>query len=150
NSAVSVVGPLILLAGGKQEHNVSKECWIYNTRKQVWTEVPPMETAVFGASSGIIDDFFYIFGGLAHPDGDPIRLTQIYDIARNRWWYGEIGPLPTAFSSSAVLDGAIHVHGGAISTGLGRRHSSRAVQVFHPGIGWTTCSQMPLFCADDV
>jgi hypothetical protein len=94
---------------------------IFHLVTGTWSTGAPMPTGRSGHAAAVVAGCLYTFGGegnAAHPSG-VFPETESYDPVTNTW--DSLAPLPTPRHGmgAAVVDGRIHVPGGATVQGFG-------------------------------
>ena len=128
-------------ANGRTDQPLLEE---YDPIADSWRERAPMlrganHVAVIGDAGEL-----YAFGGFVHQNYGAIADAAVYDPAADRWIALAPLPQPLGAAAAAVLDGRIHVVGGAIGAGFDNRRTVNVHYVYDPASNTWQQDAVPL------
>lgn len=161
--ATVTVGPDHYMIGGVTEGNQPLPFTpFFDLRALGLGGISPPRLPIYNSAAGLLGNKLFIAGGQNFP-GSPTsvraeamelgRTTPVLDVfARSFFSPALLTPVGVVNGAGAVLGGEFFLVGGrAVGTFIGPPGTvTSAVQQFHPGRGWATCSSMPVFGPDDV
>ncbi len=112
------VGSLIYFASGHPAA-ISNAFYRYDPQLDTWATLPPMQTARIGGELASDGEHIFVFNGAnsTYWSGVPAAQTvEIYDLATNRWSYGNPTMTNTAAQTGAQVGNKIVLVGGTISS----------------------------------
>jgi hypothetical protein len=133
--AVAVDGEIWVL-GGRHDGRLLDRVDVYDVAADRWREGPPLPARISAAAVGVTDGGISVVGG---EDPDPLRgwvsaRHWRLDLATGEWAAGPPPILRTHGAADAVVDGGLHVLGGASRQGLWSALSwSSLVQTYEGG-----------------
>jgi len=131
---VASAGVLVAIGGGVSAVDV------YDVELDVWTRrAGSDDVARFGAAVASHDGRVYLIGGRLG-DAASVRV-DIYDVGADSWARGPNLPEPRTGLAAAVVDGRLHVLGGANAAGLEAADDHWVLNA--DGGGWTSAGSMP-------
>jgi len=134
HAAGGVVAGRLVVAGGRSGSAGSHrpDTWLYDAVTDAWEAGPPMPTSRGGVAHAVLDGRLIVIGGEGHPEqADGVyEETEAWDVEAGTWAMLDPAPVPVHGTGAAVLDGAIHVPGGAPREGFGPPFAVH--QVFRP------------------
>jgi len=138
--AVDAIGGRLYVAGGRFGAGVGSEMTaaleIFDPATSAWTAGAPLPAPRAGVTAITANGCLYVIGGEGN-DADPRGVfdqTEAYDPATDTWH--RLTPMPTpthGLTGAALIDGRIHVPGGAVSRG--GNTGSVLHQVYRPELG---------------
>ncbi len=105
------VGGMIYAIGGIGEHGVSTALERFDPVNNRWETLPAKPTAVVGACAAVLSERIYVPGG-KNAQGNPIAVTEVYDIALGRWRPAASLPRPLADYALVAFEGRLFLFGG--------------------------------------
>ncbi|MCF3107706.1 hypothetical protein LL912_02825 [Niabella sp. CC-SYL272] len=94
----------LIIAGGSDSEKHHRE--VYRLRVEnndvVIDTLPPMPYALANAAGAVVNDIFFIAGGMENPDGSPARLFIALDLKCNKWTRLEPWPGPERINAVAA------------------------------------------------
>lgn len=134
--------------GGYGEQRVNRPYHhVYDPARDVWETMAPLPLGANHVAVAATEDTVYAFGGFVQQNRDPHRETFAYDVAGDRW--RSLAPLPRARGAAGlvVVDGQLHLIGGA--EGTADRRSIRWHEVYDIRADkWEERPDMPGFPLD--
>jgi SSS family transporter len=146
----------VICAGGADATAHYTDVWKlqWTGEKLVQEELPALPRPLANSTGVILDDIFYVIGGLGHPD-DTATLNIFWSLdlkaPREQMRWQELDPLPgpgRMLAVAGVQDGHLYVFsGGSLTfdetTGKAQRRYLNDAYRFHPQKGWAAIASMP-------
>jgi N-acetylneuraminic acid mutarotase len=117
----------------------------YEPLGDAWATGSPNQAPLWAASTAVLRDTIYFFGGIAGTGTGTGTATAVraYAPSTQRWSSAPDLPAPRAFTSAAVLGGKAYVFGGETATGASNTVSAESF-VYDPSVAaWSTGAAMP-------
>lgn len=118
-------GHLILATGFVDGSDPTNRAWSYSIKTKRWHELPPAHVKRGAAAGAVVGHRLYIAGGITSfgNDNHPLKLLEIYDFKRHRWYRGPDMPTPRHHFGVGVVGGRLYFAGG-------RQPSDQALDAF--------------------
>jgi hypothetical protein len=135
-------GNLILATGFADGSDPTNRAWSYSVKTRRWRELPPARVKRGAAAGVVVGHRLYIAGGITGfgNQNSPLRLLEIYDFKRERWYRGPDMPTPRHHFGVGVVGGRLYFAGG-------RQPSDQALgafEEFDPGTNrWRRLPPVP-------
>ncbi len=93
----------------------------YDPNSMLWSARAPIPTARGGIAGAVFQDRLYVFGGEGNPavPSGVFSENESYDPSSNTWETHTPMPTPRHGIGAAVINGLIHIPGGATTQGFG-------------------------------
>ena len=139
--AVAALGDRVVVVGGFGELGAAvPTVEAYRPAADTWEAMPPLPAAVHHAAAAVVDGRLFVLGGYADrvPPWRAQRTVYEYDPAGSSWATRAPLLLARGAPAAAVVDGRIHVVGGADGDALAVH------EAYDPGADrWTRLAPMP-------
>ncbi|KAM6968174.1 kelch-like protein 38 [Aplochiton taeniatus] len=111
HQSVSYLHFLFVLGGIGPDRRVCNSVGRYNSMFNQWESMAPMPETVLHPAVAAVDQRIYVFGG-EDALQNPVRIIQVYHIARNLWSKFENRTVKNISAPAAVIDNKIYIIGG--------------------------------------
>ena len=143
-SRVVTVNNYMYVCGGHTDNfQLSKRCFRYDPRFQIWYELDSLSIARTHHCFVEFDDKLYVIGGYVEEGDDslsPCKSVEIYNIEKREWCSGPSIPYKAADISGCVKGGKLYITGGKDEHGDPLPH----LHCFNPQLGtWKRLCSMP-------
>lgn len=105
------VGGMIYAIGGVGEQGVSAALERFDPVNNRWESLPAKPTAVVDGQAAVLSERIYVPGG-KDAKGNPVAVTEVYDIALGRWRPAASLPRPLAGYALVAFEGRLFLFGG--------------------------------------
>lgn len=136
HAAAAAVGDKFYVFGGFRQPDTGKngwypenKAWVYDTKAQTWSALPPMPTPRGALAATAAGDKIYVVGGAKIPTatslpdglspGGPVEMLgtlEVFDTTKNSWATLKPMSLPRNHHGVAYLDGKLYVMGGRVGS----------------------------------
>lgn len=136
HGAVAAVGKRFYLFGGFRLPDTGNmgwypehKAWVYDTKTQDWSELPPMPTGRGALAAVAVGNKIYVVGGAKIPSGvrlpnglsarSPVEIlatTEMFDTEKKTWTALRPMTLARNHHDVAYLDGKLYAVGGAVGS----------------------------------
>jgi N-acetylneuraminic acid mutarotase len=126
DAATTLDGKIYVLGGRTDTGSITNVFEMYDVATDTWTTLAPYPLSVWRASVEALDGKIYAMGGYQSLSPFPFNPTNqafVYDIATNTWSPIQDIVLARASAATVVLDGKIHLMGGANFDALFLHHA---------------------------
>lgn len=141
--AASSFNDKIYVVGGFIDENwiPSSKLFIYDPKRDTWSEGPPMPTARGALTAVFVDEILYAIGG--EGESGVMDTNEAYNSKTNNWI--SKSPMPTArhHIASAVVDENVYVIGGRVQGALPITNVNVAEMYDPKNDKWMTIDPMP-------
>jgi DNA-binding CsgD family transcriptional regulator len=105
------VGGMLYALGGIDSKGVSTALERFDPINNRWEVLPPKPTGVVDAQAAVLSERIYVPGG-KDAGGNPVALTEVYDVGLGRWRPAASLPRPLAAYALVAFEGRLLLFGG--------------------------------------
>ncbi|HEU0156721.1 MAG TPA: kelch repeat-containing protein [Stellaceae bacterium] len=166
HAAAAAVGDKFYVFGGFRLPDTGKngwypenKAWVYDTKAQTWSDLPPMPTPRGALAATTVGDKIYVVGGATIPTGTslpdgltpggPVEMLgtlEVFDTGNSSWASLKPMSLPRNHHGVAYLDGRLYVMGGRVGSSFsgGWSVNVTTTEIYDIASGtWSTGTPMP-------
>ena len=140
NAAVNMDGQIYVVGGRIPNGNITNNFEVYDPVADQWSSLPGYPVPVWRATAAAVDGKIYVFGGyqILNPfPFNPTNKVYAFDPAMEVWEAKANMPVAIGSSTAVVMDGKIHLIGGASNNALSSH------RIYDPeSDGWSTAVSM--------
>ncbi|KAL6108894.1 klhl38 [Pungitius sinensis] len=111
HQSVSYLHFIFVLGGLGPDRRLTNSAERYNSMFNQWEAMAPMPEAVLHPAVAVANQRIYVFGG-EDAMQNPVRIIQVYHIARNMWSRLENRTVKNVSAPAATVDDKIYIIGG--------------------------------------
>jgi N-acetylneuraminic acid mutarotase len=133
----------IYVIGGYTNNNwlPSDKLFVYDPKKNLWTEESSMPTARGALTAVFIDGILYAIGG--EGESGIMAINEAYNPKTKSWVLKSSMPTARHHVASAVVDGNVYVFGGRVQ-GISPITNVNVTEIYNPKMDqWMTLESMP-------
>jgi N-acetylneuraminic acid mutarotase len=166
HAAAAAAGDKFYVFGGFRNPDTGKsgwwpedKAWVYDTKAQQWSALPPMPTPRGALAATEAGGKIYVVGGAKIPagtdlpnglgPGGPVEMLgtlEVFDPANNSWTSLKPMSLPRNHHGVAAVDGKLFVMGGRVGSSFSGGWSTNATttEIYDIASGtWSTAAPLP-------
>ena len=140
NAAVTLDGKIYVVGGVRNNGTISNKLEVYDPQVNDWTTLANYPLSVWRATAAATNGKIYVFGGYQSLNPFPFNPSNTvyeYDPVANDWTQKANMLTSRGASCAVLLNGKIHLIGGASSSALNTQH------VYDPVLNsWSTAASM--------
>ena len=143
HTAASNFNGKIYVIGGYTNNNwlPSAKLFVYDLKKNLWTEESPMPTARGALTAVFIDGILYAIGG--EGKSGIMDINEAYNSKTKNWILKSSMPTPRHHVASAVVDGNVYVIGGRVQ-GISPITNVNVTEMYDPKMDkWMILESIP-------
>jgi N-acetylneuraminic acid mutarotase len=143
HTAASNFSGKIYVIGGYTNNNwlPSDKLFVYDPKKNLWTEESSMPTARGALTAVFIDGILYAIGG--EGKSGIMAINEAYNPKTKTWILKSSMPTPRHHVASAIVDGNVYVISGRVQ-GISPITNVNVTEIYNPKMDkWMTLESMP-------